>query len=184
MIPNQVNAGQLHDFQGAKTLIVGDVNSGKTRFTEKLASALCSSGCGSRIVVLDLAPESLRQIGGKMQLRGCPPELLYLTCRIVAPRLTGKNAAHVQQLAQANARAIEPLIDQVLAARRSILIINDASLYLQAGRLERFLAMIAPHETVVINAYRGDSFAPAPFTQVERERVDALADYCDRVIHL
>ncbi len=172
------------EFLGSKTLITGDVNSGKTRYTEKIVSNLCRNGYGGHIAVLDLAPQKLGRIGGKMWLKNRPRDLLYLTCDIAPPRLTGKNADHVQQLAQANARTIESLFDPVLAAKRSILVVNDASLYLQAGQLQRLLAVITPHQTAVINAYRGETFSPAPFTQIEREQVDALAASCDRVIQL
>jgi hypothetical protein len=183
-MPKQPQTDRLRDYLGVKTLITGDVNSGKTRLTEELLRALCRYGAAGRTALLDLAPERLKQAGGKIQLAKPPPTLLYLTCHIVAPRLTGQNATQVQHLAETNARAIEPLIDQVLAARRTILVVNDASIYLQAGRMQRFLDLLAGHETVIVNAYKGHSFAPAPFTQLERKRVDALADCCEKVIRL
>ncbi len=177
-------ADKLDEFLGSKTLIVGDVNSGKTQYTERIVSTLCRNGYGGHIVILDLAPRKLGRIGGKMQLKECPCNLLYLTGDIAAPRLTGKNADHILQLAQANALGIASLFDQVLAAKRSILVVNDASLYLQAGQLQRLIAVIRTHETAILNAYRGKTFSPAPFTQIEREQVDGLAASCDRVIQL
>lgn len=165
-----------------RTLIIGDVNSGKTRLTQAIMQSLVKTGHGPEITLLDLAPETTQGIGGKMILPG--EDLLCLTCPIRPPRLTGKDEHQIQRLAEQNAKAIDILIDQTLAARRTILIINDASLYLQAGSPDRFISMIKTFPTVIINAYYGHSFKPAPFTHTERKNIESLTPICNHLIRL
>lgn len=173
----------VEEYLDRRTLIMGAVNSGKTRYTQNIVRALYEAGHGTQIIIIDIAPEPIKGIGGKMGHQGMD-EIILLTCPIVAPRLTGKNSDHVQQLAQQNALAIEPLLDRAMDARRSIIVFNDASLYLQAGHPERLITVIKTFSTVVINAYYGHNFKPAPFTDYERSGVEALAEACDKVIEL
>ena len=169
-------------YLNCRTLIIGDVNSGKTRLTQAIMQSLVQVGHGPEIVVLDLAPETTKGIGGKMTPQS--KDILLLTCPILPPRLTGKNENEIQRLAEQNAQRIDPLIDRAIAAKRTILIINDASLYLQAGSLKRFIAMIKTSPTVIINAYYGNSFKPAPFTNTEQKNVESLYSLCNQVTRL
>lgn len=180
---NTTDPISITDYLNRRTLIIGDVNSGKTRLTLAILQSFIDSGHAGDITVLDLAPDIRHGIGGKLAL---PPakNLLLLTCPIIPPRLTAQNAAQVHTLARQNAAAIDHLIDQALAARRTILFINDASLYLQAGRPDRFLALADAHTTVVINAYFGQKFLPTTFSQKEKLRVQNLREHCDRAIQL
>lgn len=165
-----------------RTLIIGEVNSGKTSLTQTIMQSLIQAGHGREILLLDLAPMTTQGIGGKMRPRS--KEILRLTAIIRPPRLTGNDAHHIQQLADQNARAIEPLIDRACASQRDILIVNDASLYLQAGAFARFQSLVDAFATAVINAYYGKSFKPAPFTDTERQNVKRLIEICDRTIPL
>ena len=172
----------LETYLDHRTIIIGDVNSGKTRYTLAVAQQLIETGHGPDIVLIDMAPQTTRGIGGKMDLQN--KETLLLTCPVQAPRLTGRDNRHIQQLAEQNAKAIESLMGQALYSRRSILIINDTSLYLQAGSPERLLSLIESFPTAILNAYIGESFIPVPFTETERHNVQALVRFCDRVIQL
>jgi len=174
---------ELKAYLGRKTLIIGEVNTGKTQLTADFISACCQAGLGSEIVILDFAPEPIRGIGGKLPPSPCKPTLL-LTCPIIAPRLTGLDAGHIQLLAEQNAREIEPLLWKAKRARRAILAINDVTLYLQTGRLNRIVDLMGYHTTCIINAYYGRSMPPAPFTAHELAQVDALAEQCDQVVRL
>lgn len=162
---------------------MGDVNSGKTCLTRSIAEALIRSGETGQVVVLDMAPETTKGVGGTLGL----PEshrCLLLRCTVIPPRLTGTTTAEIQALAEQNARTIEPLLDEAAKARGEVLVVNDASLYLQAGPLERLTAVMEAYPTVVVNAYFGRSFRPAPFTQYECDQVNILAQWCDHVIRL
>jgi hypothetical protein len=82
--------------------------------------------------------------------RGC-----FCATTIAAPRLSGRDEEEADLLAQTNADAIEPLFQDPRLANCSILVINDVTLYLQAGNYDDLWAVIQPVETVLINAYYG-----------------------------
>jgi len=171
----------IDSFKGKKTLIVGDINTGKTAWTVKILQRCLSAGWGLHITVIDLAPDGLGGGGGKMKM----PELeglQYFTGPIVAPRMTATDAGQAQLLAQANARAIDRLFAQFDAHPSKILFVNDASLYLQAGVMTRFQAVLEKAETVVVNAYFGNSFPDSALTRREKQMVLKLIQFCDRII--
>lgn len=170
------------------TIIIGSVNSGKTQLTRKIMDHLTAAGHAAHIILLDLAPKTTKGIGGK--LAPSSYGIKYLTCTIVPPRLSGKNDEEILTFARQNAQRINALIDSakdLIAKDRSrgpILIVNDASLYLQGSGPERLLSLVKACPTAIINAYSGHSFAPSPFTERERQGVEILAANCDVVIRL
>jgi len=170
------------DYRGRRTLILGDVNTGKTRLTRSILEAFAAAGEAQEIALLDLAPEPAGDVGGKFPASAAG--VLHLTTAIVPPRLTGTDEAEVARLAAANADRIEALFDSYLKQPRPILFVNDATLYLQAGSLERFAGLLAGAATAVVNAYQGRHFADGPLTRRERRLTDALARRCDRVIRI
>lgn len=169
------------DYFDRRTLIVGDVNSGKTGETLRILSRWIADNPTPLMTILDLAPEPLRGIGGRLTL---PPRFMgrYLFTEIIPPRLTGQNAAEISELAAANARSIEPLLDAFLKQPHPMLVVNDVTLYLQAGVYERLTAVIQSATTVLINAYYGKRFADHPITRRERRLTERLMRDCDRVI--
>ena len=173
----------LERYQNRRTLIIGDVNSGKTHLTRTIIQAFCEAGQAPGMVILDLAPDEINGIGGKLAVPPTP-QLTYLTCPITPPRLTAENDEQILALARENASAIEPLFQQAGALGKLILVINDASLYLQAGEPEPLMSLINAHPTVVINAYCGQAFAPTPFSRHERRQVDLLGGHCDAVLRM
>jgi len=163
------------------TLIIGDTNSGKTARTARILQLFIAKGFAEEIAILDLAPDPIHGIGGKMQ----PPSdqaLLYLTARIFAPRLMGENEHHTEKLAETNARTIEQLFLEFQQQKRKILFINDASLYLQAGDPKRFMALLKTASSQIINAYYGQTFADSCLSRRERKRIEHLMKLCDHVI--
>ena len=164
-----------------RTLILGDVNTGKSRRTYAVLSRWTARNRSNHITVLDMAPAACRGIGGRMAL---PPNFRgrHLAADVTPPRLTAKNDAEAEQLAAANAAAIEALWKPVLDRPSSILIINDATLYLQAGDYERLLQVIQTAPTVLINAYYGDRFPDSTLTRRERRLTDRLIQDVDQVI--
>ena len=164
-----------------RTLIIGDVNTGKTDRSLEILQLLLKAGYAKKIAILDMAPGSNRGIGKKMHP---PPDepLLYLTAPISAPRLTGKDANHIQRLAEENARTIERLFVKFHQQKREILFVNDATLYLQAGHLERFMEILNTASTQIINVYYGDTFANSELTRREKTLVEDLMKICDRII--
>ena len=86
------------------------------------------------------------------------------------------------QLAKANASAIEDLLRDSRLSNCPILVINDVTLYLQAGTYERLWAVIQPAGTVLINAYYGHSFPDYRLSRQERRLTDRLIGDCHRVV--
>jgi hypothetical protein len=173
----------LSDWLGRRTLILGDVNAGKTRLTADVAARMLRQGHASEMLVLDFAPERRETVGGRLAVP-VVPNLLHLQAAVVPPRLAGKTPREVLFLARANARAIDPLIDRGLASGRPILIVNDLTLYLHAGDPQRIHALLDRAETAVVNAYRGRALGDSPLSRKERRRTDALTGRFDRVIRL
>ena len=172
---------KIDHYIGRRTIIVGDVNSGKTLKTLSILNVFLKKGYAEKIGIIDLAPDVIRGIGGKM----VPPTkapLLYLTTSIFAPRLMGKNERHTLQLAEKNARAIEKLFKKFQKQKKEILFVNDATLYLQAGDFQRFTKILDTTSTQIINAYFGDTFPDSKLTRREKNLTEDLMAMCDRVI--
>ena len=166
-----------------RTLILGDVNSGKTEKTRRILQAFVRAGYAEQVTVLDLSPDPVGHIGGKIIVPPGQP-LLHFAPTIFAPRLSGKNPDDVRHLAFQNARAIEKLFPEMKRRKRKILFINDATLYFHAGDLSRFMALLDMADTQVINAYWGDTFPDSALTQREKRLTLELKKTCDEIVYL
>jgi len=167
---------------GRFTLILGDLKAGKTRLTAELLKDLGRRFPGD-VAVLDLAPPMIQEIGGRLTL----PEGLkvdYFVADVVAPHPSAGSPGEVLELARRNREAIETIFGEYSRSPKRVLVINDVSIYLQGGSLEPLLSLLEESETVLMNGYYGGSFPGCPLAEVERERVEELADRCHRVIHL
>lgn len=154
---NEEFSSGFSDFIGKRTLIKGDVGTGKTRLTESLLRRAAEVFPTGHITVIDLAPErrsaGMRLVGGTMSV---PNEVKYLRpSKIWAPRLEGRTKEEVVSLAKANAEAIETIFDIFKNTPTPILFINDLTIYLHAGSLERLIEVIEMADTFVGNAYEG-----------------------------
>jgi hypothetical protein len=165
-----------------KTLLVGDINTGKTARTLEMVHRLVDGGWAGQITVIDLAPDTHGSVGGKMPVSETTA-LQYLTGPIVPPRLTASNDDQAQKLARANAQLAEDLFLQFTTHPSEILFVNDASLYLQAGHIEHLQAVLDIPATAILNAYYGDSFPDSALTRREKKMVSELIRLCDRVIY-
>lgn len=173
--------GNIEKYRNCKTLITGDTNSGKTTFTTTILKDFVQAGYSAQTAVLDLSPEPVNGIGGKLEV-DANSSVLYLTTTIIAPRMMGKDEEHTRQLANENAKKIEQMFEEYLKQPREILFINDASLYLQAGRFEYFLELLGTSLTTIMNVYYGATFADSELTRRERILSDRLIEASDKVI--
>jgi len=171
----------IDSFKGKQTLIVGDINTGKTARTVEILRHYINAGWGPHITIIDLAPDLIKGVGGKMRVPDIKG-LQYLTASIVAPRLTAVDEDQAQTLAHANARTIDGLFEQFRGHPSKILFVNDASLYLQAGGMKRFQKIMDKAETIIINAYLGSAFPDSALTRREKKMVLKLIELCDRII--
>ncbi len=172
----------LEEYWGKKTLILGDVNSGKTRMTLEVLTLIVDQR-RDEVAVLDLAPEKTRGIGGKMEV---PSHALisYHTTTIIPPRLTGRDNDEVEAYGLRNAKAIEELFSTYLKNPKKTLAINDVSLYLQKGNPDRLLEVLGSSHTAIINGYYGKALGNSSFSKREKRQMDRLVKVCDQVIRL
>lgn len=172
------------NFRNRKTLILGDVNSGKTTRTAEILSSFIEEG-EQAIAVLDFAPEKSGGVGGKMplseEIRG---KIWYVSPRIVPPRLTAKTEDEAWEMARENFRQIEETFSNLPPTKWQVFILNDVSIYLQAGNADRLLFHLTPIPTVVMNGYYGGFFKESALSRREREEMDALISSCDQVLYL
>jgi hypothetical protein len=173
----------INHYMNRRTIIIGDVNSGKTSQTLNILKLFLKAGHAKKIAILDLAPDNIQGIGGKMEP---PPDesLFYLTTSILAPRLTGKDEDHTLRLAEKNATAIEKLFTKFFRQKREILFVNDVTLYFQAGDFERFIHILDTTSTHIINAYYGHTFSDSELTRREKNLTEALMKLCDHIIEM
>ncbi len=173
--------GGIEKYRNCKTLIAGDINSGKTTLTTSILEDFVQAGYSAQTAVLDLSPEPVNGIGGKLEVDAFS-SVLYLTTTVIAPRMMGKDEEHTQQLANENAKKIEQIFAEYLKQPRELLFINDATLYLQAGRFEYFLELLETSLTAIVNIYYGSTFADSELTRRERVLSDRLIEACDAII--
>ncbi len=179
------------DLVGKFTLIIGEVNSGKTRLTESLVTAYTRE-IPERIVVLDLAPDvrdrlgengTLHRVGGRILLPPIP-NLRIHRVPIVPPRLTTSSPMEQRRLAAENARRIEAFLDMALADPPPCLVVNDVSLYLQHASPYRLLERMNRVPTRIVNGYFGILLGDDPFSKRERTAMLALMIHCDHLLWL
>jgi len=171
-------------YRGHKTLIVGEVHSGKTLATLKIFRDWRRSGEES-IAVLDLAPEEMDGVGGKMLFTEEEKEgILYLSPRILPPRLLGKNEAGIRRLARENRQRIDRALSTLRSSAASVLFINDISLYFHDGSGEKIWLSLEKISTIVMNGYYGRYFGSSPLSQRERAEMEFLMVRCERVFFL
>jgi hypothetical protein len=183
---------QVSDLHGKRTLILGEAGTGKTRFTTRLFRAFAKKYREESAVLIDMAPPAMltkgRKIGGHLDLRRLPENLYLLRpSAIAAPRVQGRTPAEVRSLAEANRAAIEPLLERWFQHSVPVLMLNDLTIYLQAGSVERIVEAIRRAKTFIGNAYYGELLRDdhgSGLSVRERDAVELLLASMDYVIRL
>jgi GTPase SAR1 family protein len=173
-----------------KTLIMGEVGSGKTRLTNRLLEEALSESLQG-ITVIDMAPEAttLKGISVGGTLRGAEnPRVRCLRADIMkTPRLSARDADELIEYADHNRKITGGLLDDFTLKPTSILFVNDVSIYLQRGEINRLWRAFEAAETVVANGYYGERLKADYGTGLssrERTLMEELASRMDRVIRL
>lgn len=187
-----IHPGDPDHYLGKRTLIVGDVNTGKTTLTREILHAMCERGWGRKILVLDLAPRIPTGLALKAGLEGVGGRLLvpegshalYLRPKVVPPRLSAKTQKEALALAEGNRRAIEEAMGKAARRQREILFLNDLSLYLQAGSALKLSDFLDGFSTVVANGYMGERLGGGEISTREISEMEALLPSFDLVVRL
>jgi energy-coupling factor transporter ATP-binding protein EcfA2 len=177
------------DILGRKTLITGESGSGKTKLAARLLEELTLLIRPEKITVVDLAPRRVGRIGGKIpdyadvgsKVRYLSPEIVY------TPRLTGESCEQVLHLARLNRKNMEPLLNQFIQNPTEALIVNDITLYLHLGKLEKVLDCVRVARTFLATAYYGSKLANdfgAGISSREERQTDKLAAFMDLTVKI
>lgn len=163
------------DLENYRTLILGEVRTGKTKLTQKLLEE--AETLEKDIAVIDMAPESRDGVGGKLIPAATTA---YYTTDIVTPRLTGKTEKEMEQLAALNKNRIEDLFNQYLP--KPVLFMNDVSIYLQRGTVDALVLIMSSSRTCIMNGYFGTSLGEDVFSIKEKKKMMKLQPFCDKII--
>ena len=174
---------------GKKVLILGEVGSGKTSLTAKIVQKLTLFIEPKEITVIDMAPEAIGEIGGKLSKHlSLNSELRYLSpAKVYAPRTMGVTNTQVVEYAKRNKNAMEQLLDEFLKKPTKVLIVNDITLYLHLGKLEKIMNCMRLAETFLASAYCGVKLKEdygAGISAREKQVVEKLATYMDHIVKL
>ena len=178
------------NFLGKWTLILGEVNTGKTTLTGDILKAISPLVPDARLAVIDLAPVipsemttglRLSDIGGRLN---CPEKKkgLYLTSPIDPPRLSTDTEEAALAIAERNRIKIEKLLKIFSKSKRDVLFINDISLYLQAGSAGDLIRHFNQVDTLVANGYFGEKLGKGVLSQRENQEMRALRASFSQVI--
>lgn len=180
----------IADYLNRFTLIMGDINSGKTGLTRQILEVFCRTE-ERQITIVDLAPEiapsdmkaieNIATLGGRLKAPA-GIKVRYFHDRIHPPRLRARHEKGAAVLAEKNRGTIEALFEKALQVKADALFVNEGSLYLQAGSPFRFLEWIQSFETTVVNGYFGKFFKQDLITVRERAGMLFLAQHCHRLI--
>jgi hypothetical protein len=183
---------RIGDFWGLFTLIVGEVNQGKTSMTHGILDTYLRD-VGGKVTIVDLAPRILESdLGGKPFGEGVGSRIRYPGSRsiryfageIKPPRLRAGSDEEAMEMASENARTIEALFREAFEEEIEALFINDCSLYMHAGDPSKMLDWARAAGTTVANGYFGKIFGQSKISELEEAGMKYLMDRCDRLIRL
>lgn len=171
-----------------KILIIGDVGSGKTRLTARILDELVSRGFGDIITVIDMAP-SVGNIGSRLSTYTKVIEKVryFFSEKIRGPRLEGKDAKEILDIAKSNKEIVEEYLKLFLENPTEILIVNDITIYFHAGEIEKVFEIMDASKTFIANAYYGSALSEdkgSGLSAREKKLVQILSRKCDKVIIL
>lgn len=175
--------------QGYRTLIIGDVSTGKTRLTRRILRQ--ARNVEEDITVIDMAPPpkefSGKKAGGPL-LNEKVGEIRYFWPReIKTPRLSAETTEELLAMARYNKEIIEPILKLYKKDPSRILFVNDVSIYLQQGSFKELWCSLAKAETLIVNGYHGIKLKEdlgTGLSEREKELMKKLASKMDNVIRL
>lgn len=172
---------------GRRTLIIGDVGSGKTELTAAVVREWVGSLGAGVVTIIDLAPRYGgvgRGVDDYIGVSG----LKYLTSYdFKAPRLMARDEVELNRYLYFNYVEARSLFKLYLAEPTDILVINDLSIYLHYGRVRDVLGLMNVSKTFLANTYYGWSLTrifSKYLDELERRRVEELFRYVDVLIRM
>ncbi|HDD39794.1 MAG TPA: hypothetical protein ENG21_00910 [Nitrososphaeria archaeon] len=179
----------FEDFLGRRTLIVGDVGTGKTRLLSYFLDYLIEErGCEREVTLIEMAP-AYKGIGAPVESYTKNVwKVRYLKpAKIFPPRMLGRDSEEVLRYAEQNRVELEPLLLKFERDPTKILLINDLTIFLHAGDPEKIIKIIDLCETFAATAYEGERLRPdkgSGITQREERALTVIKEHVDKVIYL
>lgn len=172
-----------------KIIILGETRTGKSRLLYRFLWMLADAGYSRQITVIDMAPSLSWSVGGKLvEIGELPRDIRYSTSwTIKPPRLIGRTAAEVLNLARENGEQIRPLLEEYVKNPSPILIINDATIYIHSQEPSLLFSALNLSRSWLITAYQGSVLADDKGTGIslrEAEFVDQLRRVSDIIIRM
>lgn len=180
----------FNKFMGKKTIILGNLNSEKTR----LLCKILEDGAARQyrgITAIDMAPQRNMKGAGRNSLLESIAYLdrirLLVPRRVYEPRIEGADRREINQLAVWNAKNIAVQLRKFISSPTRALFMNDVTMYLHMGPLAILLKAISKSHTFIGTAFRGTIFLDDLETGIsrrEKKLVDRLTCYMDEVISI
>lgn len=173
-----------------RTLILGPLQTGKTRLTAATLSRWVERHGSDGVVVLDLAPiieTDQGIIGGRLdRFLDVPETSWYGSIDARGPRSEADTPQEQLNLAELNSIQTRDLLDRAPDDPTAVFV-NDITLGLQfdPDLISEFIDYTAKARCVVLNAYEGDELrGDDPISANERTAIERLRDWVDRTIEL
>ena len=178
-----------------KTIITGEVNTGKTTLTgfwgDELWEYIGKHMHTPSVAVLDMAPTVPPElskltkggpIGGHTIFNDFTPDILFKG-GIHPPRLMGTSPKHIITLARENRRHIENWFKTLINGDKvDLLIVNDMSIYLQTGKVDIMAEVLNRAHTVIANGYKGKTLGTDSMSRTEKRRMNRIEWYFDNIV--
>ncbi len=174
------------NYVGHRTLLYGEVNSGKTYYTAKFVQYLLEIKIVNpkNISILDFAPKLAYfknlKIGGRIQdyyENSIKCNNINFKGEIIPPRLKANNKKEMYNNICHNFNKIYEIIEIYNNSPTPVLIINDISLYLHLGSNKYLIDTINKSNTFFGNSYYGSSIS-SKFSRLisikEKRKVESL----------
>lgn len=174
------------ELKGKRTIITGDIGSGKTVLTRRLLMEAIE--LGEDVTVVDFAPKA--KIINGIKVGGYLVDA-ELACRVIksgsvaTPRLSAADADELLRLADGNAGITRSLLAEFNRDPTPVLFINDTSIHLQSGETQPIFEALKKAETAILNGYIGEYLKEDHGTGLsnrERNLMQKLAQSMDREI--
>ncbi len=174
------------NYVGHRTLLYGEINTGKTYHTSKFVQYLLEIKKidPKDISILDFAPKLAHfnnlKIGGRIQdyyENSVKCNNINFKGEIIPPRLKAKNKNEIYSNICHNFTKIYEIIEIYNSSPTQVLIINDISIYLHLGSNKYLINTINKSVTFFGNSYYGSSIS-SKFSKLisikEKRKVESL----------
>ena len=178
---------------GKKTLILGEIGSGKSRLLAELIGQCILRGLSEETTILDFAPQTITinnwEVGGKISnLVALPANLNYISPDgIEYPRLKAESAEEMISISKRNASLIEEALNDFIRKPTKNVFINEVSLFFHFGSIDRVEEALKKAETAALTSYYGfmlEDDLGTGLCRREKMVVEALIEDMDITVYL